>query len=167
MRGRTRRRVPSGIKNRSSTKRSGHGTFVCDCLVEMSLWFTSIFDTSNEAIQTPKAVYFVGVSKLCGIKCASQNPQRLIIGGKGHGKRMSIFAAMRKREAGGVRKAAGDSVNDLSNQSQCLERSRTEAFLQQKRCEIAQIAFVRDCEDRTESFQIDIGRSNFMVRGQG
>ena len=64
------------------------------------------------------------------------------------------------------RKSGSARHGQLRQQGERLKRAWTEILQEQEFGEIVQIAFVRDGEHGSETFQIDILRAHFMMRRQ-
>src|SRR5947209_5040780 len=80
---------------------------------------------------------------------------------------MSILAAVREGKPRGIRKTSGSAVYDLGDQSEALQGTWTELLYQQQRSEIAQPGFVCDSQDRAQTLEVYIRRTDIVMRGHG
>ena len=94
--------------------------------IKIGLRFELGLNGPNESIQSAKTVELVPVAELCLIEGSSEAVQRLVIGFQRHRKRMTILAAVRKREARGIYESTRSAVNHFGDQCKRLKRARTE-----------------------------------------
>lgn len=94
-----------------------------------------------------------------------EHAERFVIGLERNAKWVAVFAAVSEREAGGVRKARGCSVDDFGDQCERLQGAWAEAFDEEKRCEITEFLLVGNGQHRAQTLEIDVGRAHVVVRG--
>lgn len=76
---------------------------------------------------------------------------------------MPVFAAIREGETRRVGESGLCAVDNLGNECQRLQGSKSEALDQQHESEIAEIQFTCDSQYSPEALQIDIFRQNVIV----
>jgi hypothetical protein len=86
------------------------------------------FHVTRQSVQSSKALKLFRVPKSRSFQRPTQNGERIIVDMERHGKRMPIFAAVRKRKTRRIGKAAGCSVHDFCNESKRLQGSWTESL---------------------------------------
>ena len=94
--------------------------------VEVHAWFTLCFNHADEAIETPKSIQFVCMTKLRRIERLAKETQRLVVGLEGDWMRVTVFAAVCESETCRIVEATGRAVNYFSNEGERLQCARAE-----------------------------------------
>src|SRR5688572_2553252 len=93
----------------------------------------------------------VRMADLRRIERPSEEADRFVVHLERHWERMSILAAVGKREARRIGEPCRCAMDDLRNERERLEGARSELFQEEKRREVADIALVGERQDRAES----------------
>jgi hypothetical protein len=137
------------------------------CGFEVRHGGTISLDRAGEPIEAFESVHLLGISQTRSSQGAPQNSKRFIVSLKRNWKWMTVLPAMRKREAGGIRKTARCAVYHFCDERERLQSSWTQSFHQQQGSEVTKILLVRDCKHRAQSLQINVFGPNLVTGWHG
>ena len=137
---------------------------MCDGACDVSVRPAALFDRTRERIQPCEALELIGVPQPRRIEGASQHGDRLVVHLQRHRERVVVLAAVREREPRRVGKPGRRAVHDLGDERQRLQRARSQLLEQRQRREVAQVAFVCQCELRAQPLRIDVGSAGIVMR---
>src|SRR5438045_87335 len=101
------------------------------------------------------------------LRCVERSPEkrdRFVVHLQRYRERMSVFPAVRKREARRILEPRRGTMDDLCHQRERLQRARSELFQKQKGGKVADIALVGEREHRAEPSLVQVRLADIVMR---
>src|SRR4030095_488468 len=121
------------------------------------------FDRAGERVEAVEATELVNVPELGRVESAAQYRNRFVVDLERHGEGVTVLPAMREGEARRVVETCRRAVHHFGDERQRLQRARTELLEQEERGEVAQVAFVRQSQHRTETLLVHVVWAHIMM----
>ncbi len=90
------------------------------------------FDGTSEAVESFECIDLLRISEPGSVERSSQSRDGYVVGLEGNRKRMPILAAVREGEPRWIREARGRSMDQLRDQSERLQGTRSKLLEQQQ-----------------------------------